>query len=139
MADGSMTGQEIAPNAETSRLFRDALGRFATGMTEVTTMGPEGPVAFTANSFSSLSLDPPLVLWSPAKPSSVIRSLPLPSILPSISSGRSRLTGRAASRVRERDSPALNGAPMPKVCRSCRAPLPGSIAAATPCTTGAII
>ena len=69
MADGGMQSDEIIPNAENARLFRDALGRFATGVTEVTTMGPEGPVGFTANSFSSLSLDPALVLWSPAKAS----------------------------------------------------------------------
>jgi flavin reductase (DIM6/NTAB) family NADH-FMN oxidoreductase RutF len=64
MADGA-----IIPNADNTRLFRDALGRFATGVTVVTIMGPDGPMGFTANSFSSLSLDPPLVLWSPAKSS----------------------------------------------------------------------
>ncbi len=52
-----------------ARAFRDALGRFATGVTVVTTAGPEGPVGFTANSFASVSLDPPLVLWSPARAS----------------------------------------------------------------------
>lgn len=52
-------GQELA--------FRQCLGRFATGVTVVTAMGPEGPLGMTANSFASLSLDPPLVLWSPAK------------------------------------------------------------------------
>lgn len=69
MADGTMQTDGIVPNAENARLFRDALGRFATGVTEVTTMGPDGPIGFTANSFSSLSLDPALVLWSPAKSS----------------------------------------------------------------------
>lgn len=45
--------------------FRNACGAFATGITVVTTMGPDGePVGMTANSFSSVSLDPPLVLWS---------------------------------------------------------------------------
>jgi flavin reductase (DIM6/NTAB) family NADH-FMN oxidoreductase RutF len=52
------------------RALRDAFGRFATGVTLVTTQGPEGPVGFVANSFSSVSLDPPLVLWSPARASS---------------------------------------------------------------------
>ncbi|AZL60849.1 flavin reductase [Tabrizicola piscis] len=52
-----------------SRGLRDAFGRFATGVCLVTTMGPDGPVGFAANSFSSVSLDPPLVLWSPAKAS----------------------------------------------------------------------
>ena len=49
--------------------FRGALGTFVTGVTVVTTDSPEGPVAIVANSFSSVSLDPPLVLWSPAKSS----------------------------------------------------------------------
>ncbi len=49
--------------------FRGALGTFVTGVTVVTTDSPEGPVAIVANSFASVSLDPPLVLWSPAKAS----------------------------------------------------------------------
>jgi flavin reductase (DIM6/NTAB) family NADH-FMN oxidoreductase RutF len=47
--------------------LRKALGRFATGVTVVTTMTPTGPLGMTANSFASVSLDPPLVLWSPAR------------------------------------------------------------------------
>jgi flavin reductase (DIM6/NTAB) family NADH-FMN oxidoreductase RutF len=53
-----------------SKAFRNALGRFATGVTVITANGPDGPIGITANSFSSLSLDPALVLWSPAKQSS---------------------------------------------------------------------
>lgn len=49
--------------------FRGALGSFVTGVTVITTDSPEGPVAIVANSFASVSLDPPLVLWSPAKSS----------------------------------------------------------------------
>ncbi len=49
--------------------FRGALGTFVTGVTVVTTDSAEGPVAIVANSFASVSLDPPLVLWSPAKAS----------------------------------------------------------------------
>ena len=49
----------------TSREFRDALGTFATGVTIVTARGPGGePVGMTASSFNSVSMDPPLVLWS---------------------------------------------------------------------------
>lgn len=45
--------------------FRRALGRFATGVTVVTTRTADGKLeGLTANSFSSVSLDPPLVLWS---------------------------------------------------------------------------
>lgn len=60
----------FAAEAADPRLLRDALGRFATGVTVVTIAGPDGPMGFTANSFSSVSLDPPLVLWSPARSSS---------------------------------------------------------------------
>ena len=47
------------------RELRDALGRFATGVCIITTMSDnQKAVGMTANSFSSVSLDPPLVLWS---------------------------------------------------------------------------
>ena len=50
--------------------FRKALGAFATGVTIVTTLDEAGePVGVTASSFNSVSLDPPLVLWSLAKKS----------------------------------------------------------------------
>ena len=64
-----MTTETISP-VESTRAFRDALGRYATGVTIVTTQGPDGPVGMTANSFTSVSLDPPLVLWCPARGSS---------------------------------------------------------------------
>lgn len=52
-----------APLAPT--IFRDALGRFATGVAVMTTQdAEEGCYGVTATSFSSLSLDPPLVQWS---------------------------------------------------------------------------
>ncbi|MBL4783284.1 MAG: flavin reductase family protein [Porticoccaceae bacterium] len=51
-----------------AREFRDSLGAFATGITVVTATSADGKkVGCTANSFSSVSLDPPLVLWSIAK------------------------------------------------------------------------
>lgn len=47
------------------RALRDVMGHFATGVTVVTTVGDNGdPVGMTANSFASVSLDPPLVVWS---------------------------------------------------------------------------
>jgi flavin reductase (DIM6/NTAB) family NADH-FMN oxidoreductase RutF len=50
------------------RTLRDALGCFATGVTVVTCLDDEGnPVGLTANSFTSLSLDPPLLLVCVAK------------------------------------------------------------------------
>jgi len=45
-----------------SRLQRKVMGRFATGVTVVTTGGPMGLHALTANAVASLSLDPPLIL-----------------------------------------------------------------------------
>ncbi|WP_459617128.1 flavin reductase family protein [Bordetella sp. 2513F-2] len=51
--------------------FRTALGRFATGVTVVTAEAPDGsPVGLTVSSFNSVSLDPPLVLWSLSQSSS---------------------------------------------------------------------
>jgi flavin reductase (DIM6/NTAB) family NADH-FMN oxidoreductase RutF len=45
--------------------YRRALAQFATGVTVVTTRDPAGaPVGLTVNSFNSVSLEPPLVLWS---------------------------------------------------------------------------
>jgi flavin reductase (DIM6/NTAB) family NADH-FMN oxidoreductase RutF len=58
--------QSVLLNEETDpRELRNALGRFATGVTVITTQTPAGKLeGLTANSFSALSLDPPLVLWS---------------------------------------------------------------------------
>lgn len=44
--------------------FRRCLGQFATGVTVITASSTDSLVGMTANSFSSVSLDPPLVLWS---------------------------------------------------------------------------
>ena len=53
-----------------STKLRNAFGHFATGVTIITTRTPTGePVGMTVNSFASLSLDPPLVLWSLARTS----------------------------------------------------------------------
>ncbi len=55
---------------ENRRLLRDAFGTFMTGVTVVTALDEAGaPIGFTANSFSSVSLDPPLLLVSIAKTS----------------------------------------------------------------------
>lgn len=55
------------PSTEEGRRFREALGRFATGVAVVTARGPDGEaLGMTVNSFTSVSLEPPLVLWCPA-------------------------------------------------------------------------
>ncbi len=66
--DGAMmTETSFTPDAAHQRAFRDALGRFATGVTVVTTRTDHGPLGITANSFAALSLDPALVMWAPGK------------------------------------------------------------------------
>lgn len=51
-------------DSESLRALRDCLGNFATGVAVITTLGGEGQgVGLTVNSLTSLSLDPPLVLW----------------------------------------------------------------------------
>jgi flavin reductase (DIM6/NTAB) family NADH-FMN oxidoreductase RutF len=67
--NNALPPQDLLPGPETLRDFRHALGRFATGVTVITTQTENGPVGFTANSFASVSLDPPLVLWSAARSS----------------------------------------------------------------------
>lgn len=63
-----------APATFDPQAFRAALGTFTTGVTIITTRTAEGEaIGITANSFNSVSLNPPLVLWSLAKSA---RSLP---------------------------------------------------------------
>ena len=61
----------IAPDFD-SREFKSALGRFATGVTVVTARHPDTgqPIGLTVSSFNSVSLNPPLILWSLIKTSS---------------------------------------------------------------------
>ena len=54
----------FSPDQGTSRQLRDAFGKFATGITVITVASADGPISIVANSFSSVSLDPALVLWS---------------------------------------------------------------------------
>ncbi len=67
-------GEEVAvhddPEAQAAaRQFRDVLGCFASGITVITTMSGGEPVGMTCQSFSSVSLDPPLVMFVPARSS----------------------------------------------------------------------
>jgi flavin reductase (DIM6/NTAB) family NADH-FMN oxidoreductase RutF len=54
--------------------LRRCLGKFATGVTVVTCDGSAGPCGITANSFSSVSLQPPLLLWNIAKVSNSLQA-----------------------------------------------------------------
>lgn len=61
----SIRSPHPSPRALDQRQFRDALSQFATGVTIITTrLGDGSFLGLTASSFNSVSLDPPLVLWS---------------------------------------------------------------------------
>jgi 3-hydroxy-9,10-secoandrosta-1,3,5(10)-triene-9,17-dione monooxygenase reductase component len=67
------TGAVSLSGSFTQRDLRDAFGAFGTGVTVVTAVRPDGePVGVTANSFSSVSLDPPLLLWCLANASASV-------------------------------------------------------------------
>ncbi len=68
-------GEDVAVDADdpeavaAARTFRDVLGQFASGVTVVTAISGGAPVGLTCQSFSSVSLNPPLVVFIPAKTS----------------------------------------------------------------------
>ena len=59
----------LASHEGEARAFRDVLGRFASGVAVVTSMCDGEPVGITCQSFASVSLDPPLVMFIPARSS----------------------------------------------------------------------
>ena len=66
IAQVGTNGEDDAPAQApvSAAALRDAMGHFLTGVTIVTTRGVDQPYGLTVNSFNSVSLDPPLVLWS---------------------------------------------------------------------------
>ncbi|MFD7076579.1 flavin reductase family protein [Nocardioides sp. NPDC059952] len=60
---------ETPADAEADDRFRTVLGRFASGVTVIAAQTAEGPVGMTCQSFSSVSLRPPLILFAPTKSS----------------------------------------------------------------------
>ena len=64
-----MSGSPDVPRIVDPEVMRDVLGHFASGVTVVTALPDDGPIGFTCQSFSSLSLDPPLVAFAPARTS----------------------------------------------------------------------
>ncbi len=66
--DAEAPGASDASAFDTAR-FREVLGHFATGVTIVTAMETGEPVGFTCQTFTALSLDPPLVALAPGKSS----------------------------------------------------------------------
>ncbi len=117
------------------RELRNALGQFATGVTVVTTRAEDGrPVGVTANSFTSLSLEPPLVLWCLARDSTSLGSFHDSthfgvSVLASsqhhlsrlfATSGADKFGGEAEVRDGPSGMPLLGGALAHLVCRNVR-------------------
>jgi flavin reductase (DIM6/NTAB) family NADH-FMN oxidoreductase RutF len=69
----SIGADQISPDA---RDYRNALGQYTTGITVITARGPDGrKIGITANSFTSVSLDPPLISWCPSKNASNLPEL----------------------------------------------------------------
>ncbi len=103
-----------------AREFRNALGRFATGVCVITTVSDSGePLGLTANSFSSVSLDPPLVLWSLQNNSEVfdIYSRARHYVINVLEHSQVELSGRYARKgdhrlAAEHFSKGVNGAPV---------------------------
>lgn len=100
--------------------FRRTLGNFATGVTIVATRQSGGaPVGLTVSSFNSLSLDPPLILWSLVKGSSTLEAFQgSPFFAVSVLAvGQADLAARFASRIPDRFAgvpihDGLTGAPL---------------------------
>jgi flavin reductase (DIM6/NTAB) family NADH-FMN oxidoreductase RutF len=99
--------------------FRQALGQFATGVTVIAGAGEAGPFAVTANSFQSVSLEPPLVLWSLRRQSASLaafRQAPHFSVNV-LAAGQTELAGRFARSGADKFAgcdwePGLGGAPL---------------------------
>jgi flavin reductase (DIM6/NTAB) family NADH-FMN oxidoreductase RutF len=100
--------------------LRGALGRFATGVTVITARSFDGtPVGFTANSFNSVSLDPPLILWSLARSSARLGAYRAAEhyAVNILSADQSELARRFAGKMEDRYagvawSEGLGGAPV---------------------------
>lgn len=108
-----------------SKQLRNAFGHFATGVTVVTTMGKdhftgaETPIAMTANSFSSVSLTPPLVLWSIDKGSQSFKAFSENThfAIHILHSGQQEFSNRCATRNADKFAEAawskgINGTPI---------------------------
>lgn len=75
-SDGSHPDMHASPPGFDSNFFKTALGRFPTGVTVVTASLPgQPPVGLTVSSFNSVSLDPPLVVWSLSRHSSSLGTM----------------------------------------------------------------
>ncbi|HET7776727.1 MAG TPA: flavin reductase family protein, partial [Azospira sp.] len=102
------------------RAFRNALGGFATGVTVVTAMAADGsPVGLTISSFNSVSLEPPLVLWSLSanSPSLGVFETASHFTVNVLAADQDEISNRFASRLEDKFGgiawqPGLGGAPV---------------------------
>lgn len=114
------------------RAFRNILGSFPTGVTVITTLSESrGPVGLTANSFNSLSLDPPLILWSLNRNSpSLVCFEACPNFAINIlAQGQSHLSQRFAKPIADKFA-GVDWRP-----GACGVPVLGGCAAVLECTT----
>ncbi|WP_349826570.1 flavin reductase family protein [Brevibacterium litoralis] len=74
LAGGDLAGLGLDVSAEHAEVspqrMREVMGSFGSGVTVVTAQTPDGPTGFTCQSFTSLSLEPPLITFNPARSSS---------------------------------------------------------------------
>ena len=107
-------GQALAARGLCCRDFRSTLGSFATGVTVITALTPDGqPIGVTISSFNSVSLDPPLILWSLSLNSPNIEAFSSAShyAVNVLSADQQHISDRFASRRSDRfaDLPFSNG------------------------------
>lgn len=108
------------PPADDRLALRAALGRYTTGVTIITCRSADGrAVGLTANSFSALSLEPPLVLWSLRRASSVLAHFAASPVFAVnvLAEGQVELSRRFASREADKFAEGtwrdgLGGAPL---------------------------
>jgi 3-hydroxy-9,10-secoandrosta-1,3,5(10)-triene-9,17-dione monooxygenase reductase component len=108
------------------REFRSALGSFATGVTVVTTCGADGaPVGLTVNSFNSVSLQPPMVLWSLGRQASSLAAFRATQhwVVHVLAADQEDLSKRFSSRAADRfaDLPSDRGVGGVPLLRECAA------------------
>ncbi|MCP3723097.1 flavin reductase family protein [Paraburkholderia sp. CNPSo 3272] len=130
-----MTAQPAQPAFDSAE-FRRALGAFVTGVTVVTTIQPDGsPRGFTANSFTSVSLDPPLILVCIAKTASsyAVFSQTRRFAVSVLAEDQQQVSGVFASKAADKF------AQVPWSTRKTGAPVMDGAAASFDCTTHEVV
>lgn len=113
------------------RELRDVFGLFATGVTVITAVGPDGhPVGITANSVTSVSLEPPLVLWCLASASSKLAAFApgMPFAIHILAADQAGVALRFARRGSAWPEDALSPTDAPPAEVSLPPQVPGAIA-----------